>query len=500
MMNLVAKKTLFGLFCTILFLSLSSYPISQSLVTIWINDTSFYHGFLVLPLFFIACFLKSEIFDIYPIRFEPLVMPVIAVTVTLMVVSFVAGINIVAHFLFVLCIILLVIAAFGRHIVFNHKGLVCFLLFCVPVGTEFIIPLQNFTADVSVALLRLSGIDVTYQGIHIITSKARFYVAEACAGLRFLISNIFICYIFAYLNFKTKKSWFIFGIISILIPIIGNCLRVYGIMMIGHHTNGEYAAGIDHIIYGWGFFSVLAFITLMIGDKIARNEPFIETETAPILPFGVYDATRDMFYPFAHFYEKRILLSCIIVLLIPFALNNYFNDLFDKQKQTFHAQINLLDIAPLKFKQAYAPNNRLIVDFKNTDKQTAYKIDETTKIQISYYHYQNAHKEAISSANIIHNEEDRLLLKQDTITHNGQTYKVTITGHLEGQKYVTLWAYFYQSGNHFKQTDSKFNMQYFAIKNLLYHGTNAGGVIIMDKKLKDNETPEQAIANMLKLL
>jgi hypothetical protein len=38
----------------------------------------------------------------------------------------------------------------------------------------------------------------------------------------------------------------------------------------------------------------------------------------------VYDATRDRFYPYDHFYEKRIFLSFIIVLFIPFALNNYF--------------------------------------------------------------------------------------------------------------------------------------------------------------------------------
>jgi exosortase/archaeosortase family protein len=370
----------------------------------------------------------------------------------------------------------------------------------VPLGTEFIVPLQNFTADVSVVMLRLSGVDVSYQGIHIITPNARFYVAEACAGLRFLISNIFVCYIFAYLNFKNKKSWFIFGFISVLIPIIGNLLRVYGIMMIGHYTNGKYAAGIDHIIYGWGFFTVLAFINLMIGDKIAKNEPFIETQTASILPFGVYDSKSGIFSPYAHFYEKRILLSFIVVLLVPYTLNNYFNDLFENQKQIINPQVNLLDIVPLESKVTDKESSDLIIDFKNTDFQKAYHIDDNTKIQISYYTYQNAHKEATSSNNIIHDEHKRLLLKQDTITHHGHTYNLTVTGYLHGQKYITLATYFYQSGHEFKQTHSKLAMQYYSMINLLYYGKNAGGIILIDKPIAYDETTEQSLTDMLKLL
>lgn len=498
-MNAVAIRTLTVLLFLIIVFSLSAYPVFSSLVQIWVNDTSFYHGFLVLPLFFAGCFFKKEIFDVYPIRFEPLTMPLLAVASTVMVISFIAGVNIIAHFLFVLCVMLLVVAGFGRHIVFNHFGLVGFLLFAVPFGTEFIIPLQNFTADVSVALMRLSGVDVTYKGINIVTSNARFYVAEACAGLRFLISNIFICYIFAYLSFRTKKSWIIFAIISSLIPIIGNCLRVYGIMMIGHFTNGEYAAGVDHIVYGWGFFSVLAFINLMIGDMLAKKEPFIETQTAPLLPFGVYDATRDRFFPYKHLYEKRICLSLVIILLIPFTLNNYFNDLFEKQKFSFNSQINLLDILPLKHQINTDIQTPLITDFKNTDLQKAYTINDNTRLQIGYYHYQNATKDATSSQNIIHNEENRLLLNQKTISHKGQTYNLILTGHLEGQKYLTVMTYFYEENNTIKYTHSKFDMQYYTLKNLLYYGKNTGGIILIDSAIMPNKTIDQTLNEMLNM-
>jgi exosortase len=500
-MNIVAKRSMVVLFLAMSLFVASAFPVTVSLIDIWHNDTTFNHGFLILPLFFVACFLKSEIFDVYPIRFEPLTIPALAIAASLMMIVFFGGFNIIAHFLWAVCLILIVIAAFGRHIVSRNIGLVLFLFFTVPFGTEFIIPLQNLTANVSVFLLKLSGVDVVYEGIHIITPRIKFYVAEACAGLRFLIANIFICYIFAYLHFRTKKSWIIFGIVSTLIPIVGNCLRVYSVMMIGYYTNGEYATGVDHIVYGWGFFTVLAFINLMIGDKIAKHEPFIETATAPLLPFGVYDATRDIFSPYRHFYEKRIFLSFIIIILIPAVINHHFNtifDNFDKNKGVSIPQI--ATISPIKFDEHITKDSTLITHFKNSDYQKAYALDDTTTLQISYYHYQNTSKEVTSSMNMIHNEENRFLLSQDTIHAHGHDYNLTVTGHIDGQKYVTLSTYFYGADTDLKQTISKIDIQYHSMMNLLYKGQNAGGILLIDKTLQKDETPKQAIDALIHMM
>lgn len=502
-MNIVAKRSMAGLFLAISLFAASAFPVTVSLIDVWRNDTTFNHGFLILPLFFVGCFLKSEIFDVYPIRFEPLTIPALAVTASLMMGVFFGGFNIIAHFLWAVCLILIVIAAFGRHIVSHNIGLVLFLFFAVPFGTEFIIPLQNFTANVSVFLLKLSGVDVVYEGIHITTPRIKFYVAEACAGLRFLIANIFICYMYAYFHFRTKKSWIMFGIISIAIPIIGNCLRVYSVMMIGYYTNGEYATGVDHIVYGWGFFTVLAFINLMIGDKITKHEPFIETETAPLLPFGVYDATRDKFYPYHHFYEKRIFLSFIIITLIPATINQHFNSIFDKidSSKTEVSIPKIETVSPIKFDVHTTKETALITDFKNADYQKAYAVDDTTILQISYYYYQNTSKEVTSSMNMIHNEENRFLLSQDIIhTPHGHDYTVTVTGEVGGQQYVTLSTYFYPKDKGLKQTLSKLDTQYHSMMNLLYKGQNAAGILLIDKALKSNETPKQAIDTLLQMM
>lgn len=491
-MNLAGKMTLVSMITAMCIFAIAALPVTQSLIDIWLNDTSFYHGFLVLPLFITAFILKPAIFDNYPIRFEALTIPFIAITSTLMVITFVGGFNIIAHFLFVLTLVLIAIAALGRYIVKYNFALIFFLFFAVPFGTEFIVPLQNFTAHISVFLLKLSGIDVVYQGIHITTPNAKFYVAQSCAGLRFLIANVFVCYIFAYFYLQTKRSWILFGLSSILIPIIGNCLRAYLIMMIGHHTNGEYAAGVDHLIYGWGFFSFLAFINLLIGDRLSKSEPkFIETESAPALPFGTYDPTRDRFNAFYHIYEKRIFLSFFVIILIPAALQLYFNQI--QNNQIIPLSIDFTEISPIKFN----PDKKrdLVINFDNADHQATYKIGSAMRLQFSHYAFQNADKEVTSSEHSIFDEDKRFLLYQDKVTYKDIPFNLMVTGFIDGKKYGTLSSYYYKENGQYHFTNSKIFMQYKMMLNLLYEGQNTGGIMIIDRVMRHNSKSTDDILN-----
>jgi len=503
-MNIVGKYSITALCMALCIFMMFTWPITQSIMHVWMYDTTFYHCFLVLPIFFVGLYLKREMFDIYPIRFEALTVPIFAITSVLMVISYWGGFNIIAHFLWVFNVILIAIAALGRHILRYNFALFGFLFFMVPFGTEFIIPLQNLTAFVSVSLLKLSGIDVVYEGIHIITPHVRFYVAEACAGLRFLVANVFICYIFAYLYFHQKRSWILFGAISVFIPVIGNCLRGYLIMLIGHLSSGALAAGVDHIIYGWGFFSLLAFINLIIGEKIAKKETILETPTAPKLPFGTYDKTRDKFYPYNHFYQKRIFLSFVIIILTPFTLNHYFEKITYKKQLTKHLILrpDITEIVPFNFADASKIKVPLIKDFNHADHQKALVIDQKIKVQASYYDYQDANKEVSTAFNRVHNETDRFLLAQHSTRIQNIPYNVIINGHIGRRRYITLMTYFYKDvqNNSIKYTNSRWKIQYYSMLNLLYHGDNSAGILLIERPLRQKENAKDALKTFKDIL
>jgi exosortase A len=157
-----------------------------------------------------------------------------------------------------------------------------FLFFMVPIGDFLIPPLQSFTAEFSVGLLRLSGVAVFRDGNLIQIPSGMFLVAEACAGLRFLIANVVIATLFCYLAYVKWWKRCLFMVIAAIIPILANGVRAFGIMYLANLTDNRIAAGADHVIYGWGFFSVVMLTLLAIGSSFADRSARRGTPTAAV--------------------------------------------------------------------------------------------------------------------------------------------------------------------------------------------------------------------------
>jgi EpsI family protein len=139
----------------------------------------------------------------------------------------------------------------------------------VPAGDEIVPLLQDLVARFSVALLRWLDIPVFHDGLLITIPAGVFVVAEACAGIRFLIANVMVTALFAYLALDRPWKWVLFLGIGITVPIVANMIRAFGIILIAHLTDGAYAVGVDHLIYGWGFFTAIMLVILWIGSRMA---------------------------------------------------------------------------------------------------------------------------------------------------------------------------------------------------------------------------------------
>src|SRR5262249_26589319 len=141
---------------------------------------------------------------------------------------------------------------------------------------DFLVPwLQDFTARFSVDALRLSGIPVYSDGFRISIPNAEFYVAEACAGLRFLIATIAFGVLFAYFMFRSWTRKILFVLLCLLTPIPANRFRAYGLLLLAYLTDGALAAGVDHIVYGWVFFSLVTLGLTALGWAM-RDMPEME--------------------------------------------------------------------------------------------------------------------------------------------------------------------------------------------------------------------------------
>jgi exosortase A len=146
-----------------------------------------------------------------------------------------------------------------------------YLFFLVPTG-YFLVPyLQDWTAWFAVKGLSLAGIPVYSDGIMIEVPAGQFVVAEACAGLRFLIASVAFGVFFAALTYRSRVRAIIFVGLSIIVPIIANGIRAWGIIAIAEWTNAVRAVEADHIIYGWVFFTAVTLLLIFIGKSFADD-------------------------------------------------------------------------------------------------------------------------------------------------------------------------------------------------------------------------------------
>ena len=234
-------------------------------VRTWNASTAYNHCFLIVP---IALYLLwDRRFDVAGIAQRP--MPAVALLGLPL-----AAIWLVAERLGImegrqLAVIsfaqLLFLGVLGRRLWWALAGPLLYLYFLVPFG-EFLTPrLQDITTWFVRHGLDVLGVPAFIDGYVIEIPQGTFFVAQACAGLRFLIASIAFGCLYALIMYRSPVRRGLFILMSVFVPIIANGFRALGIVYLGHLLNSAEAAAADHIIYGWLFFSAVILILIALG-------------------------------------------------------------------------------------------------------------------------------------------------------------------------------------------------------------------------------------------
>lgn len=148
-----------------------------------------------------------------------------------------------------------------------------FMLFLVPFGDELVPALQMITAELVITLTHLSGIPAVIDGVFIDTPAGLFEVAEACSGVKFLVAMIALGTLVAHTCFLSWKRRALFLAASALLSVLANGVRAWGTIFIAQSQGIEFAAGFDHIFYGWIFFALVVFILLAVAWRWFDRSP-----------------------------------------------------------------------------------------------------------------------------------------------------------------------------------------------------------------------------------
>ena len=238
----------------------------------WYIDT--YSHILLVPIIigWLVALKADELARIDPRPWLP-GLAVVAAGLGLWFIGRVTGANLIAHAGAVGALQGLAIATLGPRVSVVLALPLCFAVFLVPFGDEIIGPLQVVTAKIAIALTEWSGIPAFYDGIYIDTPVGLFVVAEACSGVRFLIAMATLAVLVAFTRFSKWSHRLAFMAASIIVPIIANGIRAWGTIYIAQSQGVEFAAGFDHVFYGWFFFAFVVILLLGLAWPFFDKDP-----------------------------------------------------------------------------------------------------------------------------------------------------------------------------------------------------------------------------------
>jgi exosortase A len=237
----------------------------SSIAYTWSKSGTYTHGWLILP--FCAWLIWRQRSDLVAIQprtcWSALVL--VAILEFLWIGGAVAGVQGAQHFVVVALIPATMLLLLGPRVVWSLAFPLGYLVFAIPWGEALVPTLQDITAHMAVALLELSNVPVYWEGRLISIPVGDFVVAEACAGVRYLIAALALGTLFAYLVYRSIWRRLAFIAACAVVPIVANGVRAWGIIMLASLSNMRLAVGVDHLIYGWIFFGVVMFVLFWLG-------------------------------------------------------------------------------------------------------------------------------------------------------------------------------------------------------------------------------------------
>jgi exosortase A len=238
---------------------------SAAAVAVWGSSTAYGHCFLVLPIVVWLLWERRGVFAALPPR--PVVWPALLAVplVVIWLVAYWLGIMEGRQLAAMGFVELLLMAGLGWRLWWAASAGFLYLFFLVPFGAFLTPLLQNFTTTFIENGLTVLRIPFEADAYQITIPEGSFYVAEACAGLRFLIAAIAFGVLYAVTMFRSPWRRAAFIGISCVIPVVANGVRGLGIVVLGHIMGSAQAGAADHLIYGWVFFSAVILLLAACG-------------------------------------------------------------------------------------------------------------------------------------------------------------------------------------------------------------------------------------------
>ncbi len=247
-------------------LVITYWGVLSGLINAWSTDDNYSHGFFIVPLAAYFAWERRQALAAAPIR--PSWVGLIVVAGSLAI--FVAGLLGAELFLSRVSVIGALAGAilfmFGWQVFRLLLFPLTFMLLMVPVPAiifnRIAFPLQLLASNVGESAINALDIPILREGNVLILANAKLEVAEACSGIRSLVSLFTLGIVFGY--FVDPRAWVrvVIALSAVPVAIIANGLRVASAGVAAHNYGTAGVEGVFHDFSGWVVF-VIAFLMML---------------------------------------------------------------------------------------------------------------------------------------------------------------------------------------------------------------------------------------------
>ena len=168
----------------------------------------------------------------------------------------------------------LILYLFGRNTFLEMRLPILYLLLMIPLPyilyDAAAFPLKLIVANASVNVLKLLGFSVVREGNIILFPTLILEVADACSGLRSLMTLVTLAVTCSFLMLKTSLMRVLLVVASIPIAVLTNMLRVIVTGILAETISPELAEGVFHEMAGLGVF-IMALVLTGVLTLILRH-------------------------------------------------------------------------------------------------------------------------------------------------------------------------------------------------------------------------------------
>lgn len=240
----------------------------------WAQDDNYSHGFLV-PII-AGYFLWQRWPDLKNRIVKPdgLGLAVVALALLQLIIAWLGTEYFTMRSSLIVLLAGLVLYLFGREVLKGVALPLGYLIFMVPI--PYIIydavafPLKLFITKTSVAFLQMMGVVVMREGNVIMLPTTTLEVADACSGIRSLMSLLALATAYAFMIQTSRLKRVILIVSAVPIAILTNGMRVIVTGILAQWWGAKAAEGFFHEFAGLAVFA-LAMILLVAEGALLRR-------------------------------------------------------------------------------------------------------------------------------------------------------------------------------------------------------------------------------------